>query len=96
MLKFDIAGHRKIWFLISALIIIPGLICMAVRGFNFGIDFTGGRNYVVRFEKPVDAEKIEAVTAEIEGVSVANYNCPGQIVITGKTKAVEKGYALGV
>ena len=28
MLKFDIAGHRKIWFLISALIIIPGLICM--------------------------------------------------------------------
>ena len=38
----------------------------------------------------LDAEKIEAVTAEIEGVSVANYNCPGQIVITGKTKAVEK------
>ena len=34
--------------------------------------------------------KYEAVTAEIEGVSVANYNCPGQIVITGKTKAVEK------
>ena len=28
----------------------------------------------------LDAEKIEAVTAEIEGVSVANYNCPGQIV----------------
>ena len=38
----------------------------------------------------LDAEKIEAVTAEIAGVSVANYNCPGQIVITGKTKAVEK------
>ena len=38
----------------------------------------------------LDAEKIEAVTAEMEGVSVANYNCPGQIVITGKTKAVEK------
>ena len=37
----------------------------------------------------LDAEKIEAVTAEIAGVSVANYNCPGQIVITGKTKAVE-------
>ena len=36
----------------------------------------------------LDAEKIEAVTAEIEGVSVANYNCPGQIVITGKTEAV--------
>ena len=38
----------------------------------------------------LDAEKIEAVTAEIEGVSVANYNCPGQIVITGLKPAVEK------
>ena len=42
----------------------------------------------------LDAEKIEAVTAEIEGVSVANYNCPGQIVITGKTKAVEEFHEL--
>ena len=34
-------------------------------------------------------EEIEAVTDGMEGVSVANYNCPGQIVITGETKAVE-------
>ncbi len=34
-------------------------------------------------------EEIEAVTDSMEGVSVANYNCPGQIVITGETKAVE-------
>lgn len=36
------------------------------------------------------ASAIEAVIREIEGVTVANYNCPGQIVITGETKAVEK------
>ena len=42
MPKFDIAGHRKIWFLISLLLIIPGIFCIGVRGFNFGIDFTGG------------------------------------------------------
>ncbi len=35
-------------------------------------------------------EEIEAVTDAMEGVSVANYNCPGQIVITGYTQAVEK------
>ena len=34
-------------------------------------------------------EEIEAVTDGMEGVSVANYNCPGQIVITGETRAVE-------
>lgn len=37
----------------------------------------------------MEAAAIEAVIKEIDGVTVANYNCPGQIVITGKTKAVE-------
>ena len=38
----------------------------------------------------LDGETVEKVTEEIPGASVANYNCPGQIVITGKTAAVEK------
>lgn len=37
----------------------------------------------------MDAEKIEKEIADIDGVTVANYNCPGQIVITGKREAVE-------
>ena len=38
----------------------------------------------------MDADKIEAVTDAIDGVSIANYNCPGQIVITGAKNAVEE------
>ena len=53
MPKFDIAGRGKIWFIISLLIIVPGLISMATRGFNFGIDFTGGTIIDLKFEKPV-------------------------------------------
>lgn len=37
----------------------------------------------------MDAAAIEAVLADIEGVQIANYNCPGQIVISGKKEAVE-------
>ena len=37
----------------------------------------------------MDAAAIEAVIADIEGVQIANYNCPGQIVISGKKEAVE-------
>lgn len=39
------------------------------------------------------AEEIEKVIEPIADVSVANYNCPGQIVITGKTDAVEEAAA---
>lgn len=38
----------------------------------------------------LDAQKIENVIADISGVTVANYNCPGQIVITGEKNSVEK------
>lgn len=41
----------------------------------------------------MDAEKIEEVIAPIEGVQIANYNCPGQIVITGEKAAVDAAAA---
>ena len=53
MPKFDIAGRGKMWFIISLLVIVPGLISMVVRGFNFGIDFTGGTIIDLKFEQPV-------------------------------------------
>jgi len=53
MPKFDISGHRMWWFLLSAVIIIAGLVCMVTRGFNFGIDFTGGTIIDLKFSQPV-------------------------------------------
>ena len=53
MPSFDIAGRGKMWFIISLLVIVPGLISMATRGFNFGIDFTGGTIIDLKFEQPV-------------------------------------------
>lgn len=38
----------------------------------------------------MEADRIEQIIADIKGVGIANYNCPGQIVITGETKAVEE------
>ncbi len=58
MPSFDIAGRAKIWFILSLLIIIPGLISMATRGFNFGIDFTGGTIIDLKFENAVEISKV--------------------------------------
>ena len=72
MPKFDIAGHRKIWFLISLLVIIPGIICMCVRSFNFGIDFTGGTIMDLRFEQPVTLQEVRS--------SLAKYDLDGSTI----------------
>lgn len=58
MNKFDIASRGKLWFIISLIIIIPGFFCMGIRGFNFGIDFTGGTIIDLKFDNPVTVAKV--------------------------------------
>ena len=82
MPKFDIAGHRKIWFLISLVLIIPGFICMGVRGFNFGIDFTGGTIMDLRFEQPVTLSDVRS--------SLAKYDLDGSTIqLSGAESGIE-------
>ncbi len=61
MPKFDIIGHRKIWYTLSLLIIIPGIVCMFIKGFNFGIDFTGGTIIDLKFAQPVEITQVREV-----------------------------------
>ncbi|MDR6403319.1 MULTISPECIES: protein translocase subunit SecD [Chryseobacterium] len=55
----DFIGKRKYAYIISAVLTIVSIASIAINGFKYGIDFTGGRNYVVRFDKAVNAEDIE-------------------------------------
>lgn len=50
-MKFDFIGRRKWWYALSILIMLPGIISMAVQGFNLGIDFTGGTLLDLKFAK---------------------------------------------
>ena len=59
-LKFDIIGARKKAYIFSALIIIIGFICIFIQGgLNLGVDFKGGRSYVIGFEKSVVASDLK-------------------------------------
>jgi preprotein translocase subunit SecF len=55
-----LASKRKLWFLISLLVIIPGLVSLIFSGLKLGIDFTGGTLWEVSFSQPADAATIEA------------------------------------
>jgi len=56
----DFIGKRKYAYIVSGVLTIVCIASIAIHGFKYGIDFTGGRNYVVRFDKAVNAEDIEA------------------------------------
>ena len=72
MNKLDIAGRSKIWFAISTVVIVAGIICMCVRGFNFGIDFTGGTIIDLKFARPVAIAEVRSSLAKfgMEGATI--------------------------
>ena len=61
----DFIGKRKIAYAVSAVLTIISLVSIFTNGFRYGIDFTGGRNYVVRFDKNVSAEDAEESLAKL-------------------------------
>ena len=84
--KLDIVSRRNLFFLLTLLIIIPGIISMARPGGGFllGIDFAGGTEFSVQFtDKPSLAQVERAVTAEnIHGTVIPAGN-PGSYIIRG-------------
>ena len=63
-IRFDILNRSKLWFAISLLIIIPGIFCMFTKGFNFGIDFTGGTIIEMEFQQEVTLPQVRDVLRE--------------------------------
>ncbi|MBQ6087381.1 MAG: protein translocase subunit SecDF [Bacteroidales bacterium] len=61
----DFLGKRKWSYLISGIVIAICLISMFTKGFTYGVDFTGGRTYVVRFDQPVKAEAVRSAAEEV-------------------------------
>ena len=59
----QLAARRKLWYLISAVLLLPGLVSLVVNGLNLGIDFTGGSAWEVQFAEEVDVSQIRSVLA---------------------------------
>ncbi len=60
-IAFDFVGHRKVYYIVSSVIIILGVIFYVKNdGLKLGIDFKGGRSYIVHFDKPMETEDVKA------------------------------------
>lgn len=64
-LNVDFMSRRKMFYILSSVIIVLGFISMAIRGMHFGIDFKGGLEVVLNFEKPVSLNEMRAKANQI-------------------------------
>lgn len=62
---FDFIRARRTGYIVAGVLIALSCISLALRGLNLGAEFTGGRAYVVRFDKPVSAEAVRGNLSQI-------------------------------
>lgn len=82
--KFNFLGARKMALMVVGIFVAGVVISLFTKGLNQGIDFSGGRNYVVKFEKPVDTDHLKQVlmpvfnadgqTAAVSVITIENSN----------------------
>ena len=85
-LNFDIVGKRKIAYLFSTAVIVLGFVLMYVQGGpNLGVDFRGGRSYVVDFARAAPASAVnDALKASFQGAGteVKTFGADSRLRIT--------------
>jgi preprotein translocase subunit SecF len=73
--SFDFTGRRRIWYALSGIIILAGLVSLGVRGFNLGIEFKGGTSW----EVPANGVTTNAATDAVKATGVV----PSSVQIVG-------------
>ena len=99
--NFDFIKARKWSYIVSGALILISLGSIFIKGFTYGVDFTGGRTYVVRFDQGVTAEEIRAAVnntfnaADPESsVEVKQFGGESQMKITTSYKVKDESSAV--
>ncbi|HQQ01853.1 MAG TPA: protein translocase subunit SecDF [Bacteroidales bacterium] len=90
---FDFIGIRKYAYIFSIALIVLAIGSFIFKGLNYGVDFTGGRTYIVRFDRNVDVPEVrERLTNEFgETPEVKTFGPNNQVKITTKYMINEEG-----
>lgn len=88
--SYKFMDRRRWYYIISGVVIGAGIFSMATNGFNWGVDFSGGRTFVVKFQGPVNVEQVRSALdpafVDDAGVksslNVKTYGDPSQVKVT--------------
>jgi SecD/SecF fusion protein len=92
-IKIDFIAKRKLFYIISGLVVTIGIISLATKGLNMGVDFAGGRTYVVRFDNNISSEDVRKSLSNQfeEAPEVKTFGSSNQLKITTKYLIEEDG-----
>ena len=92
-INIEFLRKRKIAYVISGTIILGGIFSMATLGLKQGVDFKGGRSYVVRFDQPMNSTKVAEDLKAVFGSApeVKTYGSSNQLKITTVYKIDDEG-----
>jgi len=82
--SFDFVSQRRTFYIVSTIVMVIGVGSFIFKGFGLGIDFKGGRSYVVRFDKEVETDELRAAMKTVLGESpeIKTYGGASQVKIT--------------
>jgi SecD/SecF fusion protein len=82
--NFDFIGVRKKFYIVSSIIILVGVGSFFARGLSFGVDFSGGRSYVVRFDQDINTVEMRSALFDELGETpeVKTFGPNNQVKIT--------------
>ena len=91
-LKIGFLGKRKSTYIISSFLILISVSSLLFQGLNQGVDFLGGRSYILRFDQEVKSSDIETKLNNAFGsAEVKTFGASNQLKITTKYKVDEEG-----
>ncbi len=85
-LNINFLGKRKVFYVISGIMVVAGIASLSLKGLNGGVDFTGGRNYIIEFKEEVEVPQIREMLAESFGEmpTVITYGQKNTVRVTTK------------
>jgi SecD/SecF fusion protein len=92
-INIDFLKKRKTSYAISAIILALGIGSLLTNGLNYGVDFVGGRSYVVRFDQVVNSTEVAESLKKVfeSSPEVKTYGASNQLKITTKYRIDEEG-----
>lgn len=92
--KFNFVGRRKVYYIISGVLIAISIASFATKQFNLGIDLKGGRSYTIQFDQSVNQEELQAsLNQKFTGVNtmVKFYGSNDRVKVITPYKGSESG-----